>query len=312
MTQWLAQDHPQIVFKALTPGPNVESKGKLMIAAGGVLLLMLVGFALEGLFSGNEEETGAGDGSDAPQDARDSSEYDASVYTSDLHDLLFGDDGMGNPGDPADGEDIPSGNILDDLDMSGSDGDTTDPAGPDAGDPVQDDAASEDDGPLILDDSLAIDPDDDTEEGSDATEDRVFFGTAASDALQGGPGHDALYGDEGDDDLSGGAGDDTLEGGAGADTLDGGNGDDTLELAEGDEATGGEGADLFTTRDDIPEDVPILTDFMPGVDSILVRYDGDTPPEISFDTDEEDREHRRLFRWRADPAPRWHDRPDAG
>ncbi len=87
-----------------------------MIAAGGVLLLMLVGFALEGLFSGDETDDTNNDGADAPDSGSASNAYDASVYTSDLHDLLFGSDGMGNPGDGSgDSGSSDTGNLLDDI-----------------------------------------------------------------------------------------------------------------------------------------------------------------------------------------------------
>jgi len=225
-----------------------------MIAAGGVMLLMLLGFALEGLFSGSDETESTGDGSDMAEDGRSEAGYDASVYTSDLHDLLFGSDGMGNPGASFDGgtggSAFANGDFLDDM----------------AGDQAE------------------IDPVDDT---PPAAEPLILFGSAANDALSGDQGDDQIYGEEGDDDLYGDDGQDTLDGGEGADTLDGGDDDDTLIVEDGDVATGGEGEDIFQTYADIPEDVPILTDFMSGVDTILVRYDGDTPPEITLETDED-------------------------
>ena len=231
-----------------------------MIAAGGVMLLMLVGFALEGLFSGGEEESNS-DGSDAADDDRFDAGYDASVYTSDLHDLLFGSDGMGNPitstDEGADDESLAGGNMLDDI------------AG--TQDPVEEDQPEEDDQP---EDQLGTEP-------------LILFGTGTSDALVGDMADDQLFGDAGDDDLYGDDGQDTLDGGDGADTLDGGDDDDTLILGDGDLATGGAGADIFQTESDVPEDVPILTDFMSGVDTILVRYDGDTAPEITLETDED-------------------------
>lgn len=239
-----------------------------MIAAGGVLLLMLVGFALEGLFSGNEEETSSGEGSDATEDSRVSDGYDASVYTSDLHDLLFGDDGMGNPGGSSAEAPTQSANILDDLDMS-DDTDTDGQDAPDTEQPEEGDVNGTGTGDEFT--------------GEDGL---ILFGQTAADALAGGDGDDALFGEDGDDSLDGGAGDDTLDGGEGADTLDGGDDDDTLILGEGDEATGGDGEDTFSLLDELPENVPVLTDFMSGVDTILVRYDGETPPEITFEADE--------------------------
>lgn len=241
-----------------------------MIAAGGVMLLMLLGFALEGLFSGDDETDSTSDGSEMAEEGRVEAGHDASVYTSDLHDLLFGSDGMGNPGASSDGDagDPASDPALAEGDFL--DGMANDPAeGDDAAEGASDDA--------------------DAEDGSAPTADPlILFGSAANEALSGDQGDDQIFGEEGDDDLYGDDGQDTLDGGEGADTLDGGDDDDTLILGEGDMATGGDGEDLFQTYADIPEDVPILTDFMSGVDTILVRYDGETPPEITLETDEED------------------------
>ncbi len=229
-----------------------------MLYAGGVLLMMLVGFSLEGLFGGDEEDsdaTGSGGASTGSSslggEINGSEEYaedgsgqdtvDPSVYSTDLHDLLFGEEGIGNHGEQS---------------SNGS-------------------AAS----PESVSALTGLDP----MEGSD--EDDFLSGTAEDDLIDGAGGDDLIYGEEGDDILMGGEGDDTLSGDAGADTLLGGEGDDLLELGSGDLASGGAGADIFDASQSNPNDVPTLVDFESGVDTILVRYDGDTAPAITFDID---------------------------
>ncbi|WP_071674345.1 calcium-binding protein [Nioella nitratireducens] len=258
-----------------------------MIAAGGVLLLMLVGFALEGLFSGDETDDTSNDGAEAPDGGSAQNAYDASVYTSDLHDLLFGSDGMGNPGDTGAPQDqADSGNILDDIFVNdpatggGSDADpsfaTTPIFGTGAADAMHGDTGNDEiHGADGNDDISGFDGDDD------------LYGDGGDDLIAGGTGDDTLAGGDGNDSLAGDTGSDTLDGGDGSDTLDGGPGDDLLILGDGDMAMGGDGEDQFLTRADVPDDVPILSDFMPGVDTILVRYDGDTPPEITFEENAE-------------------------
>ncbi|QFS82636.1 Hemolysin, chromosomal [Roseivivax sp. THAF40] len=143
---------------------------------------------------------------------------------------------------------------------------------------------------------------------ADAGSDSVDAGAGAdyvegddgADSLLGGEGDDVLLGGEGDDVLEGGADDDVLAGGVGADTLsggsgndilladdaenedddadvlDGGEGDDALFFGPGDSATGGEGADVFA-----PSGSASITDFDSAEDVLLVRYTGETAPEIT-------------------------------
>ncbi len=110
----------------------------------------------------------------------------------------------------------------------------------------------------------------------------LLFGTAGSDIVDGAGGDDAMllgrgadtaHGGSGQDTLHGEAGDDWLSGGLGADVLSGGDGDDTLVLGQGDIATGGAGEDRFLVHTGTGEEVPLISDFASGVDSLVVTYD---------------------------------------
>jgi len=133
--------------------------------------------------------------------------------------------------------------------------------------------------------------------------DDVISGAAQDDMIFGGDGDDHLSGDTGDDVLQGGFGADTLEGGDGndllggifaagdavfgphdedrGDILNGGAGDDTIVIGALDIATGGEGADLFTTGSyiELAELGGSVTDFEPGRDVIEVMYDPEVTPD---------------------------------
>ena len=85
-------------------------------------------------------------------------------------------------------------------------------------------------------------------------------GGAGGDQISGGTGDDALKGGAGKDNLKGGDGWDNLYGGRGTDVLIGGNGDDYL--------VGGNGADTFVFHHG--DDVDLIADFTPGVDTIKV------------------------------------------
>lgn len=115
----------------------------------------------------------------------------------------------------------------------------------------------------------------------------LLFGTEDADTLAAGAGDDTLHGEAGDDSLMGEAGADSLDGGAGADTLDGGEGDDILRLAPEDRVTGGAGADVFRLdgTPDASGSPPVVTDFEPGVDHLVIEIDGTTePPRIGIDS----------------------------
>lgn len=115
----------------------------------------------------------------------------------------------------------------------------------------------------------------------------LLFGTEDADTLAAGAGDDTLHGDAGDDSLMGEAGADSLDGGAGADMLDGGDGDDILRLTPDDRVTGGAGADVFRLdgTPDASGSPPVVTDFEPGVDHLVIEIDGTTePPRIGIDS----------------------------
>jgi Ca2+-binding RTX toxin-like protein len=87
--------------------------------------------------------------------------------------------------------------------------------------------------------------------------------------LEGGSGADRLTGNGRANDLWGGDGRDRLQGLGGADRLFGGDGRDTLEGGAGnDRLSGGDGADHFVFRRGDGRDT--ITDFQPGIDTILV------------------------------------------
>ncbi|MEO0675980.1 MAG: calcium-binding protein [Pseudomonadota bacterium] len=70
------------------------------------------------------------------------------------------------------------------------------------------------------------------------------------------------------------------------DVLDGGEGDDLLFLGQGDEGTGGSGADVFEVFYDFTlssQDLAVITDFVPGVDSLEVSHiDPDDLPVLGI------------------------------
>lgn len=116
----------------------------------------------------------------------------------------------------------------------------------------------------------------------------VINGRDGNDVIMGDNGNDSLHGDDGNDKLYGGAGRDNIQGDTGNDTIDGGGGRDTIDGGPGsDIMTGGAGNDIFRFRiaDAHKQDVDIITDFQPGVDSIMITaglFDVDPAAEPSF------------------------------
>lgn len=111
-----------------------------------------------------------------------------------------------------------------------------------------------------------------------------LLGAAGSDTLKGGAAADSLFGGTGGDLVIGGAGADLVKGDAGNDTLSGGGGEDTIVGGAGNDLlTGGRGADrfVFTARDE----AATVTDFRPGVDTIMVRNVGAVEVGINADGD---------------------------
>ncbi len=95
--------------------------------------------------------------------------------------------------------------------------------------------------------------------------DNVLFGGAGNDTLIGGVGNDVLRGGKGDDVLKGSFGDDTLVGGAGADTF----------IFDIDISVGQSAEYIFR----LLSGNDVITDFVSGVDTIVLRNLADTGPE---------------------------------
>ncbi|MDZ8054512.1 MAG: SdiA-regulated domain-containing protein [Aulosira sp. ZfuVER01] len=99
----------------------------------------------------------------------------------------------------------------------------------------------------------------------------LIGGLAGDDVLKGGNGDDTIYGGLGNDSLGGENGNDILYGDSGNDTLLGGNGDDVLVGGKGsDFLTGGNGSDRFYLTGNSTGEFDTITDFVHGVDSIVV------------------------------------------
>lgn len=132
----------------------------------------------------------------------------------------------------------------------------------------------------------------------------VVLGQNGDDFLWGGEGDDRLWGGEGDDLIIGGGNNDVLGGGAGddvlvgnldiinnslvagptgeADRLFGGPGDDQLLLGNGDFGTGNDGEDAFNVMVGTT-DTPVIRDFEPTEDVLVVFYDPDIYGELTTD-----------------------------
>lgn len=153
------------------------------------------------------------------------------------------------------------------------------------------------------DDTLRGGADDDLLEG--ALDNDFLQGDGGKDTLKGGPGADFLTGNLGEDELEGGPGNDTLIGLSGnftdapssdaddPDRLEGWEGEDFIVMGAGDEAWG----EFVTTRADGAADTfvsgiwadgdpPLVRDFDPGADSLVLYYDPGllTDPEVTVTT----------------------------
>ena len=152
-------------------------------------------------------------------------------------------------------------------------------------------------------DTLRGGADNDTLEG--ALNADFLQGDGGNDVLRGGPGADYLTGNLGNDSMEGGPGDDTLIGidGAytsvpttdadGADTLEGWEGADLIVLGNGDHAWGefatanADGAsDIFVSGTWITGAVPVVHDYDPGADQLVLYYDPalNPAPVVTIDT----------------------------
>ena len=127
-------------------------------------------------------------------------------------------------------------------------------------------------------DTVSLGEGDDWLDAASATAGVEAEGGAGHDVLVGGAGADSLSGDDGDDTLIGGAGDDLLIGGEGYDVLRGGAGADVLRGGAGDVFTFDSGDDRLELLADGPAlggwETPVVTDYVPGEDEVVVQLSG--------------------------------------
>lgn len=124
--------------------------------------------------------------------------------------------------------------------------------------------------------------------------DDVIHAGGGRDMVLGKSGSDQLYGEGGNDLMDGGKGRDLLDGGIGADLLFGGRGNDTLLGGGGDDIlwgsggtkdvlTGGAGQDDFIFAGNFGDETALVTDFVHGVDHILIEIaDSATGEALTF------------------------------
>lgn len=226
-----------------------------MLAAGGLLILMAMGYALGGMVTdGSAPQDGADDTQD--QDAAQAemaTEEQAAQRAA--FSMLFGhgddtaedapvvDTGTG-------GDDSLTGGAGDDTLSGGPGDDTLDGF---AGDDLLDGGTGDDvlrgrEGMDSLlggggDDAITGGPGADLIEGGQ--DDDALFGNEGDDTILGQGGADEIYGDEGNDSLVGGDVTDFLVGGDGDDTVSGGAGNDMVFGSDGDDHLMGDAGDDF-------------------------------------------------------------------
>jgi len=154
---------------------------------------------------------------------------------------------------------------------------------------VENDDPDEQDDPDNPEDEWAEAEDQATRNGTTLAD--LLFGGSDDDMIDAGDGDDTAFGGGGNDRLWGGAGHDLLDGEAGADSLIGGDGDDHLILHHQDMGLGGDGADAFEIAATGPvaevADLPRIGDFEPGLDRLILDFDGapEDAPRISLDAE---------------------------
>jgi len=287
-----------------------------MFAAGGLLILLAMGYAVSGMVSDGDPVDADAEGAEAPDPEDEAEDTDGS-----LADLLFGSDDGSGEADPGGDDDTwldedETGTVL--RLESG------DEAAGNEGEDVFEIAATPDEGefgttalPRISDfqtgvDRLILEFDGadedapeisfDTDSAPDATlvlangvPAAMLLGTGVIEAgdieiRMIGADEDAdtgnvIEGPEGDDTLTGGDGDDTLDGYGGDDLLDGGTGDDVLRGREGmDSLLGGGGNDAITggPGDDTIEGGPV-SDALFGNEGNDLMFGGAGADEIYGD-----------------------------
>jgi len=217
-----------------------------MLAAGGLIALILAGFLIDGMMSpseGIEDENTTNAGSDTEEAADETPT-------------------------PTDGDLLaPEGDAAED-DAAGDGAAEDEPAVDDAEDGVAEDATGQIRGSGLADLLFGTDEADQIDaEGGDDT----VAGGAGDDVIDGGAGDDTLAGQDGSDTLAGGDGDDHLIMGA-LDHGIGGTGADIFQVSS------------FTDVDG--QSVACVEDFQAGIDRLILEFEGadGAAPEISFDT----------------------------
>ncbi|MDG3041033.1 calcium-binding protein [Roseicyclus marinus] len=243
-----------------------------MLAAGGLLILMAMGYAVSGMVADGDDGAAAQDTAGAADpDAPELSDGTAITGNSDLLTLLFEDEDDTPADTPQeDGGDLTPQQV--DVDS----GETSPPA------TMGDDAASNGGGLLIEgtegNDTLTGTDGDDTLDGYAG--DDLLDGGTGDDLLRGREGMDSLLGGGGNDAITGGPGDDRIEGGTDTDMLVGNEGNDTILGGAGaDEAYGEDGDDLI--------DGGTGTDFLVGGDG-HDTITGGTDDDLLFGNDGDD------------------------
>jgi Ca2+-binding RTX toxin-like protein len=245
-----------------------------MLAAGGLLILMAMGYAVSGMVTDGDGGVTPNDPTGSPDvDSPDTADGAGVSGNSDLMRMLFGDpeqetgeetgDDTGEDEttpapDAADGtvgNDVPVGQLIEgtegDDTLTGTDGDDT--LDGYAGDDLLDGGTGDDllrgrEGMDSLlggggNDAITGGPGDDRIEGG--TDNDMLVGNEGNDTILGGAGADEAYGEDGDDLIEGGTGTDFLVGGEGNDTLSGGDDDDMLFGNDGDDSLMGDDGDDY-------------------------------------------------------------------
>lgn len=257
-------------------------------------LLVFLGLGLLAAFAGGSGGGGPddGEGSEPPNPTLEGTSLPDSLPGTDFDDVIFGREGDDTI-EGFVGNDYLDGNADDDSILGGIGDDSLFGGG-------EDDLLFGEGGADFLRggenaDYLDGGPQDDTLEGAKGTD--TLFGGTGDDYLRGGPGNDSLDGGADADILDGGSGVDTLIGISGdfetapdedtdaGDRLEGWNGADIIVMGNGDEAYGeyssgvaDSAGDSFVSGIWADTDPPIVRDYDPTADRLLLYYDADASP----------------------------------
>lgn len=226
-----------------------------MLAAGGLLILIAMGFALSGMIldDGTEPSGEPDDALPAGDESNAAAQADLPIMPIDA--LLFDNDEEAlrdatltadNPTAPAiDPPEIGAETMGDGAEDSTPT--LPDSQSPPSGGTINDMLQGREVMAELLSgeshDAQTGGSNDDLITGTDGTD--AIFGNEGDDSLHGGEGADEIYGDEGDDSIMGGTGRDFLVGGDGNDTVMGGADGDMIFGSDGDDLLSGDEGDDF-------------------------------------------------------------------